>query len=1310
LSSNGNSLGYSTYLGSGGYEYPYGGMALDKYNNMHVTGYNYYSGYPTTSGAYDTSYQYYDVVVSKLGSAFADDVPPTITADRSDAVAYGGQPFRFKADMSDNVWLVDAYVEYWAGTGTHTNVSLSLVSLEASPNAPNSIGTLYYRFSAKDYHGNWGNSSTFTRTLLDGIGPTFSNIGANPYPPVTGSPLNLTVDVYDNVAYNASTVTLYYKDPRAPSYTSVLMNHFSGDTFYYVGNVSIYWDTIYFYFEAYDFSMNLGRSPTYYTYVYDNVPPTLVNDLSPTAGTTGDRFDIMITMNDNIGIGYAYVVYWFGTGSPSSRSLSIGGGGYGANQLGTTTINIPSNSMDNLYYYYDFMDYDGNYWSSGPSSTFNISVSDNDAPVLTSVISPTSTTTGESTYFSFRFVDNIDGTAIAGAAVNYSYNNDWGNSWTLPLSYNSTSYLWESASLTVSSNSLGPLTFQVNSTDHQGNIMEHRGLSCPIYDNDDPIFNADNTPSSGTTGDPHNFTINAIDNIEISTVYLHMEYLNGIPYPPLPLTDAGAGNFYRLVTLEHKLAPITYNFTIIDSSGNWIQTGDFSVTLSDNDKPDIVDMTRKVVRAGEEDFPIKAIIIDNIELESIEMEYWFSFDPTVREVTLSVLSPDVYYYLVDIPSTPGTMSYKFKATDTPGGNINEVVYVVDILDAVLPEITGVTAEGTAYTGDEYSISATISDNIGITDAKLYYSFGMDTPLFLDLTVSEDTYSCTISVPHALDPLFFWIEAMDEPGNRATTEIYMVPVADNDLPVLEIDLSDTEASTGESFMLKLNATDNIGIEEVVVSLRYPGGDWENHTMMVMDITYYLEVTMPNNVVGDFSYYFTVHDTSMNMVSSEQVDVEVVDDEQPFAAIVGPDETYQHREVVFTSEGSMDNVGITDYKWEINGEPFEGSQVAYTFHEVGEYTVELKVSDGVNPTVNTTHSINVRDADDPVIVLDMPGEIGNHLRLVADASGSTDNVGIVSYSWLVVLPDSSRITGIEDTFEYDLVGIIGNITIYLTIMDAEGNYASAVYEIGVLDLLAPVVRAPADAEGREETVMKFSDQGSTDNTGIKSYMWTITFDDEDVVRYGKTMSYYFEEVGTYNITLTVFDAYDNFASDHFLVEIIEQDPDLDSDGDGMPDWWEDEYSLDKNVDDAQRDYDRDLLTNLQEYRLGTDPNNPDTDGDGLPDNWEYRYAYDEDKTELVVGVPRWMAEFDGADDTDGDGDTNIEEYLQGSRDPTIMDAREKEEKDNTLLVVIIALIVILIVAIILIALIMLLGRVRPVEKEFPEERFPHLYKND
>ena len=67
-------------------------------------------------------------------------------------------------------------------------------------------------------------------------------------------------------------------------------------------------------------------------------------------------------------------------------------------------------------------------------------------------------------------------------------------------------------------------------------------------------------------------------------------------------------------------------------------------------------------------------------------------------------------------------------------------------------------------------------------------------------------------------------------------------------------------------------------------------------------------------------------------------------------------------------------------------------------------------------------------------------------------------------------------------------------------------------------------------------------------------------------------------------------------------------LDSDGDGLPDSWEDSFndisstSPDTDGDgigDDVEDMDGDGLSNFEEYELGTNPNEIDTDGDGLTD---------------------------------------------------------------------------------------------------------------
>ncbi len=282
------------------------------------------------------------------------------------------------------------------------------------------------------------------------------------------------------------------------------------------------------------------------------------------------------------------------------------------------------------------------------------------------------------------------------------------------------------------------------------------------------------------------------------------------------------------------------------------------------------------------------------------------------------------------------------------------------------------------------------------------------------------------------------------------------------------------------------------------------------------------------------------------------------------------------------------------------------------------------------------------------------------------------GIWWWEQIDLTMDRSYIIGNTDVMIPDTCEFVLGLSAY----DASGN-ESDIIEITPTgrdpeerDTEAPLVTitgVTTDIDERTATI-----EWETEATDIAGYILHIGTNEDE---YARTI--YFETTGnTYDLThlrngsnyylaLSAYDDYLNQGpeSSHVMAFYDE----FDMDGDGLPDWWEEFYFESINLYGRNDDPDDDLVTNINEYLAGTDPNSPDTDGDGVPDLSEIASGeldptsnHDDDGDRLPDD---WEHYFFGTDtitglaemDNDNDDLTNLQE-LEHFTDPFNRDTDE------------------------------------------------------
>jgi hypothetical protein len=250
-------------------------------------------------------------------------------------------------------------------------------------------------------------------------------------------------------------------------------------------------------------------------------------------------------------------------------------------------------------------------------------------------------------------------------------------------------------------------------------------------------------------------------------------------------------------------------------------------------------------------------------------------------------------------------------------------------------------------------------------------------------------------------------------------------------------------------------------------------------------------------------------------------------------------------------------------------------------LGATVVTFTVTDAAGNTSSGTATATVADTTAPEITA--PGTL---VVLGTEEGLSAENPEIVAMIAGVSATDNvdGAITSISNDAPTDLF-LFGETTVTFSATDAAGNTGTAQTIVNVsLDVVDPELTVPdsvsinVDMPGdvvasTSDVVANFlAGATSTDNKD-GDLTASITNDAPDEFEVGETV-----------VTFSVSDAAGNTTTGTASVTVIV----LDTDNDGLPDFYEEQNGLDPNdASDAEGDLDGDGISNLDEYLDGTDP---------------------------------------------------------------------------------------------------------------------------
>jgi hypothetical protein len=482
-----------------------------------------------------------------------------ITVDVTDDVSVGG------------VWI---YITYPDGSWVNT----SMIPCGGDEWYFNTIygdlGQYSYTAWANDTSNNWNSTSPGIFTIQDTDGPQLTNIESIPATQIIGGYVNLSVNVFDDVAVYEVWVNVTYPDG---GFNNVSMIKGIGDEWFYnitYGMPGTYSYTVY----ANDTSDNWNNTilRTFEISGF-NAPPELWNLMDfPDPQDVGGFVNITVNVTDDVGVDEVWVNIIYPNSAGINASMLQG--------IGDIWFYTRTFTVLDVYTYTVWAKDTSNQWNSSGPEIFTIH--DIVPPTFDNLNDiPDPQENGGYVNISVTVMDDV---AVDEVLINIRYpNGTWLNRSLRNIGVDEW-YLRESFT------NLGLYIYSIWARDTSNNWNNSAPGSFIIQDTDGPeIKEPEDKQDNFKKNEEINITVDVIDDVGIDEIWINISFPSGIW---LNVSMArGTGNEWYYNDKFDNLGNYTYTIWAVDTSGNWNSTDPEIFSIEPDETPEKPSRSRYMV-------------------------------------------------------------------------------------------------------------------------------------------------------------------------------------------------------------------------------------------------------------------------------------------------------------------------------------------------------------------------------------------------------------------------------------------------------------------------------------------------------------------------------------------------------------------------------------------------------------------------------------------------------------------------------------------------------------------------------------------